>query len=341
MLVEVQAFQFAGLGDAQPVEGGQNAHHQHGAGEHRPVDAEGPDALGFQQDLEPTFRLLGKAAANVFDAQVGAGFIGLPYPLSLSKLIGELVGAKLGKGLTFTSWDQRPLSSQQAKYAADDVRYLPAARQELRVRLDRVKHAAWADEECAELCRTAMNRFDPDENYLKVRGAGGLEPVQLAILRELAIWRDDAARQADLPPRTFLKDDILLALARSPARNIEKLSRVRGLPRPVESEHGQRIVEITQAVYARPRDQLPDHRQYEPPPREKFLCDRAWAACQTACFDQGIDPALVSCRQEIGELWRTVHHGGELASLRIMRGWRRSVVGERLVEMMRTARIAG
>jgi ribonuclease D len=291
-----------------------------------------------QQDLEPTFRLLGKHSANVLDTQVCAGFVGLPYPLSLSKLIGELVGARLGKGLTFTSWDQRPLSSQQAHYAADDVRYLPAARAELRTRLEREKHTAWAAEECAELCKTASCRFDPDENYLKVRGAGGLEPVQLAVLRELAIWRDAAARTADVPPRTFLKDEVLLSLARSPARSLEKLSRIRGLPRPVESEHGERIVAMTQAVYAKPRSELPDGRQPEPAPREKFLCDRAWAVGQAACFDQSIDPALVTSRQEIGELWNLVHHKGDPATLRLMQGWRRAAIGERIVEMMKARR---
>ena len=67
---------------------------------------------------------------------VAAGFVNLPYPVSLSKLMGELTGARLGKGLTFSHWDQRPLSAMQLRYAADDVRYLPLARQEMGRRLE-------------------------------------------------------------------------------------------------------------------------------------------------------------------------------------------------------------
>jgi|SRR5665213_981605 len=80
-----------------------------------------------EQDIEPVVRHLRRPAANVLDTQICAGFIGLPYPLSLSKLVAELTGARLGKGLTFTHWDNRPLSQVQLRYAADDVRYLPAA----------------------------------------------------------------------------------------------------------------------------------------------------------------------------------------------------------------------
>ena len=98
-----------------------------------------------QQDIEPVVRHLGRAPANIFDTQIAAGLAGLPYPVSLSKLVNELAGAKLGKGLTFTHWDQRPLSAMQLRYAADDVRYLP--RVHVRARPTSRKssgHAEWA-----------------------------------------------------------------------------------------------------------------------------------------------------------------------------------------------------
>ena len=72
-----------------------------------------------EQDIEPVVRHLNRPAANVFDTQIGAGFIGLPYPISLSKLIAELTGARLGKGLTFSHWDQPARRRQfRLRYAA-------------------------------------------------------------------------------------------------------------------------------------------------------------------------------------------------------------------------------
>ncbi|HUC83566.1 MAG TPA: ribonuclease D, partial [Candidatus Acidoferrales bacterium] len=103
------------------------------------------------QDVEPVFRHAGKPPANIFDTQIAAGFVALPYPLALAKLVHEMTGARLGKSLTFTHWDQRPLSNHQLRYAADDVRYLPAVGAELRKRLTANGHLAWAIEECGQL----------------------------------------------------------------------------------------------------------------------------------------------------------------------------------------------
>src|SRR5687768_985915 len=143
-----------------------------------------------EQDIEPVHRLIGRRCANVFDTQISAGFVGLSYPVSLSKLVGEITGAKLPKGLTFTHWDQRPLSPMQLRYAADDVRYLPAVRDALGKRLDELGHARWAEEECDALCDPARYAFDPDADFLRLRGARSLTAVGLSVLRELMIWRD-------------------------------------------------------------------------------------------------------------------------------------------------------
>jgi ribonuclease D len=286
-----------------------------------------------QQDLEPVFRHLSKPAANVFDTQLAAGFVGLPYPLSLSKLMNELLGARLGKGLTFTSWDQRPLSQQQSRYAADDVRYLPAARRELEKRLADAGHAAWAAEECAELCRSSTCRFNPDGNYLRIHGASGLSPRNLAVLRELAIWRDQTARDADVPPRTLLKDEVIIALARAPVRSVEKLSHIRGLPRPVQSAHGQRIVELTSAALSKPVSSGAE-MPAEMPPRDKFHADALWASAQAHCFAQQVDPALVASRQDIVDFRRIALTGGSLHEHRLMRGWRKAALGDMLAKTL-------
>src|SRR5207302_2508080 len=104
------------------------------------------------QDLEPVFRLKKCPPANVFDTQLAAGFIGMAYPVSLGKLVREMTGVPLGKGLTFTHWDQRPLSPSHPRYAADHVRSLFAVRDEICQHPDPLGHAALAAAECTTSC---------------------------------------------------------------------------------------------------------------------------------------------------------------------------------------------
>lgn len=287
-----------------------------------------------QQDLEPIIRHLDRPAQNVFDTQICAGFAGMAYPVALTKLVREIVGVRLGKGLTFSHWDQRPLSHQQMRYAANDVRYLIAVRQALGERLKELNHEAYAAEECAAQCDVGLYRFDPETSYLKVRGANSLPPHGLAVLKELVIWRDAAARQHDVPPRAFLRDEILIDMSRDPVRSVEKLNRVRGLPRPVEQAHGAQMVEATRRGLATPVTDMPDSRLVEESPTDKQRGDALWALTQCLCIGQKIDPDLVTSRTEIGRLLRNLKSNQSLSDLRLMSGWRKTAVGERLLRIL-------
>jgi ribonuclease D len=287
-----------------------------------------------EQDIEPVDRLIGRPCANVFDTQIAAGFVGLSYPVSLSKLVGEITGAKLPKGLTFTHWDQRPLSAMQLRYAADDVRYLPAVRDALGQRLEVLGHAAWAKAECDALCDPSRYAFDPDGDFLRVRGAGSLTAAGLAVLRELMIWRDAAARRADVPPRAFLRDEILIDMSRHPVKSIDRLARVKGLPRPVEAQHGPALVDLTLRAVAHPLKGLVDRNDREPTPSERFRTDSLWALVQCLCLGKSIDPNLVASRQDIAELDRLMNDDANLSNHRLFTGWRRAAVGQRLIELV-------
>src|SRR5262245_2251206 len=123
-------------------------------------------------DLEPVMRFLGRPPANVFDTQIAAAFIGLPYPLSTAKLVHSLAGQSPDAAPKFSQWDQRPLTSLQLRYAANDVRYLPLLRDVIGQRLQEAGNAQWAAEECASLSDPSLYQSDPDSLRLRIRGVG-------------------------------------------------------------------------------------------------------------------------------------------------------------------------
>lgn len=288
------------------------------------------------QDVEPVHRNSGSACTNLFDTQVAAGFCAMAYPVALGKLVGEVLKYKMPKGLTFTDWQRRPLSPSQLRYAADDVRFLPALAAELKVRLRDHGHDRWVAEESTAMCDPSRYSFDPESDYLSVRGASTLTTVQLAVLRELMIWREHCAVAADCPPRAYVRDEAMVDLARHPAKSVDRLHKVKFLPRPVIDRHGEDIVRRTLAALASPPVGIKRPPQHEPTPTERFRTESLWAAAQAICLAQGLDPAVVTSRQEIAELDRAWAAGDQsaVADHNVMKGWRAEALGDRLKALL-------
>jgi len=278
--------------------------------------------------------LIGRPPANVFDTQIAAGFAGLPYPVALAKLVSALLGASLGKGLTFTHWDQRPLSDVHQRYAADDVRYLLALRSELEPRLESRGHLAYAQAECAVLTERATFEPDPRQLYLKVRGANDLKPRHLAVLRDLVVWRDTAAREHDLPPRTFLKDEMLVRLARIAPSKPRDLAEFRGLPRAVIEGEGGRVLEAIAAGKAVPAEDRPQPMRIDEKPADRLRIDALWSLMTTICIARGVDPTLVASRQELAAFYLAHRAGKPVDNLRLAEGWRMDIIGRTLMELI-------
>lgn len=283
-----------------------------------------------EQDLEHVWRALGQAPTNVFDTQVAAGFIGLSYPASLAKLVGEFLGIKLAKGFTFTDWTLRPLSGSQLKYAADDVRFLPRVSRLILERLKRLGRVDWALQECERRCVLAEPGFDAEQDWGRVRGSGSLDGKGVNVLKQLITWREACAETADVPPRTFLKDEVLIDIVRARPKNNEKLSTIRHLPRPVVEHHGKDIIELVARGLEMPPVKLDDDSSHEPGLTEKFRYDSVWAVVQTLCAAQSLDPAMVTSRQETIDVYRGLVRKKDLAGHRLLSGWRDLAVGAAL-----------
>lgn len=291
------------------------------------------------QDLEPVARWTGRPAANVLDTQVAAAFVALPYPLSLRRMAEELLGVKLGKSLTFTSWDERPVSDAHLRYAADDVRYLPAIERALAEELERWGHARWAHEECADRCAEAAKGFDPDQAVGRMRGVGGLSGPKRAVLRELLTLRDEVARREDRPTRSVMKDGVLMELARRPIREAGALRKVRDLPRPVIESHGDALVGAIERGLATPADGQPPPVGAEETPRQQQAMDGLWSLGRAWCYARGVDPTIVISRQHFASWWHRRAAGEDVSDHPLSSGWRWELIG-RWMDGLRRERAA-
>jgi len=280
-----------------------------------------------QQDLEPALRHTGECPANVFDTQVAAGFVRLPYPLSLSRLLRAVIGVKLGKSMTFTSWDQRPVSPAHLHYAADDVRFLPAVHEAMCQRLAETGRTDWALQQCAALCQPEALSSDLTQTTLRIRGAKGMDRKSQAVLHELVKLRDELAQQHDVPPRTLIRDEALTAILKAKPKTPEALLTVRGLSKPIAKAHGAAVCAAVDRGREAKRPPWPKIKTYEESPAEQFHVDGLWAAVQSYCHAQSVDPSLVGTRGDVAA-WHRAQRRGADRELPLLTGWRAELLGE-------------
>jgi ribonuclease D len=280
-----------------------------------------------QADMEFVVRA-GHAPHNLLDTQVAAAFAGLPYPISLQRLAQIALGVHMGKGLTFTRWDRRPLSGDQRAYAADDVRLGMALHAELSERLEASGFLGWAYEASLERCDPERYGFDLEAQLARLKGTRRLKTAeQRAALRELVLARDRIARAEDQPVRATMKDEVLVAICESPPKNAEALAALRFMPRPIAARWGEEILAAVARGHASPEETRRGKRQRPDSPAEEFAQERFWVALQHECLRRGISPALVGNRGQVQDWYRAAVSGDDAEEDILASGWRRELLG--------------
>lgn len=184
------------------------------------------------EDIVALQHACGAAPASLFDTQIAASLAGLGAGIGYQKLVQELCGVTLDKGQTRSDWLRRPLSQEQLRYAADDVRHLHRLHAQLDERLRELGRTRWLAEDSARLVATAdIDAADPWP-HLGLRASQFLDrDGQVRVLRLLR-WREEHARQRDLPRGWVLDNELLHALAReAPADQAALRERLAATPR--------------------------------------------------------------------------------------------------------------
>ena len=269
----------------------------------------------------------GTRPESLFDVQIAAGFVGLGSGQGLGALLERALGVSLDKSERYTDWSRRPLSGEQLSYAADDVRYLVPLYEALRDRLAEQERTDWPAEDFAALVRPELYEPAPDTAWRRVKFARQLDGPALARLVPLAAWRERVAIERDRPRRWILADDALLALARANPTSREALEAVPGLPPAVERRYAGELARLLAELPPDnpPPDTGPDTRMTKEETRLAKQLGRVVDECAEAA---GIAASALSPRADLRRLVR-----GE-REVRVLDGWRRALVGERLLECL-------
>ena len=285
------------------------------------------------EDLEVFKRLTGTVPIALFDTQLAAAFANLGYSLSYQNLIRQLLGIDIPKGETRSDWRQRPLSDAQIRYASLDVVHLLPAWQLLNDLLASKPQFGWLLEDCAAMTRNVL-ASDPENAWKEVKRAWQLHPQQLAVLKELCIYREQESRRLDVPRNRVIAKGSLWPMARYQPDNLRSLAAIQDMRPVVVKKHGKRLLSIIKAAARTPEEQQPDSL---PLPLPRLARDKGKLIKQLLNEQaQAINlPAELLLSGRISPpILRSWVETGRFSLPGNLNGWRREVIGKPLIEQL-------
>jgi len=292
-------------------------------------------------DLQILYTQFNCAAQNVFDTQIAAAFLGYGQQIGYTDLVQRSIdGPQLSKDWQFSDWTARPLSALQLEYALCDVRFLPAIKEKLEKELKAKSRLDWAKTEFARAEEKSTESTPPEELYRRLK-LSKMNRRQLGRLRELAIVRDEVARQQNRPVPYIVNDNALLQLAKISAQNIQELREIRGMP-PLPTKLAQAFVDAAKRGDAIPEDQLPTlWKDTKPDPEVDNIANLLGTVTQIVAQETGIARTYLAPKDELFALARwwvesaTAPDENPPDDMILMQDWRGELLGETLLKFLR------
>ena len=289
------------------------------------------------QDVEVLHWHANILAGPIFDTQIAASMVGLGEQLSYGRLVDALLGVSLTKGESYSDWLRRPLLPSQTRYALDDVRYLLPMHDQLSRRLEDMDRVSWAADECRKFTNPALYERNPHTLYRRIRHGKNLAPQGLAVLRELAIWRDEEARERNRPVGRILSNEVLVDLARRTPQTQTDLQRLRGLPQREYERSADALLAAVQRGLAVPEaDQpQPENREHRLTPSEELIVKFLDTSLKALCQREKLPPSFIGNRSDLETLVRRYRKNRlPVEGSPVLEGWRGELVGKDLLAIL-------
>jgi len=275
------------------------------------------------QDLQIFLNKIGQVPAPVFDTQIAASVCGLGEQPGYAKLVSSLLKIQIDKASQVTDWSLRPLTDRQLEYALSDVTHLCRVYEKLVARLASTQRSSWVAEDMEALLDPARYRVIPRESWRRIKIRRPKRQT-LAVLRELATWREEQAMERDIPRTWVVRDDALIEIAQNVPRDTDALTRVRAInARVANGRDGEAMLAAVEAALQSPEDEWPE---VEKPPRRlsghESLVLLLQALLHRRCEIHGVAMPVVAKRSEIDRI--ATEQDPDVPALR---GWRREVFG--------------
>ena len=281
-----------------------------------------------RQDLEIIWNLGGLIPRPLFDTQVAAMVCGYGDSVSYEQLVNDHAKARVDKSSRFTDWSRRPLSDAQLTYALSDVTHLVKVYEALSAELEQTDRSEWLGEEMSVLTSPETYRADPANAWQRL--AGRMRKArEVAVLMELAAWREREAQSRDVPRGRVLKDEAVIDVAVSAPRTAEALGRLRTIPNGFErSRAAGDILEAVERGLARdPKTVLLPQRSRHRP-NNGAIVELLKVLLKAVAEQERVAPKIIATTDDLEAIAEN-----DDANVAPLKGWRRRLFGEKALAL--------
>lgn len=275
------------------------------------------------EDLEVLDHAINIQPTQIFDTQIAAGIVNIGYSMGYARLVDSLLDIQLDKQETRSNWLARPLTQRQLDYATVDVLHLHSLHCILLEMLAQQGRFKWFEEETAELFKVVDQRKNNQNYYTRIRGAWRLNKQSLKILRHLCMWREDVARNKDVPKSRIAKDSVLFEIAQRVPKYRHELHSIRDWHPSSIRRYGELVLQEIEISL------LQDHSVWVPQPLSSSfnaIAKNIRKLLIKISEEQKIPHEFLTNKRELEDILRSSQQGKYQLPDRIKKGWRQQWV---------------
>jgi ribonuclease D len=281
-----------------------------------------------RQDIEIVWNMAQTIPHPIVDTQVAAMVLGYGDSISYDQLVQRITGDTLDKSHRFTDWTRRPLSDAQVTYALSDVTHLRDVYLALAADLDKRGRSSWVEAEMDILTSPETYRADPERAWERLKSRVR-KPKELAVLIEVAAWREREAQTRDVPRGRVIKDEVIGDIAVQAPTTIERLSHLRSLPKGFErSRWGEQIIEAVKRGLDRDQKTLPRLDRFRPAPNGAATVELLKVLLRMTAERHGVAAKVIATIDDLDRI-----AADDEADIPALKGWRRELFGEKALAL--------
>ena len=281
-----------------------------------------------RQDIEIVWNMAKTIPHPIVDTQVAAMVLGYGDSISYDQLVQRITGDTLDKSHRFTDWTRRPLSDAQIAYAVSDVTHLRDVYLKLATDLEKQARSNWVEAEMDVLTSPETYRADPERAWERLKSRVR-KPKELAILIEVAAWREREAQNRDVPRGRVIKDEVIGDIAVQAPTTIERLGHLRSLPKGFErSRWGEQIIDAVKRGVERDHKTLPRLDRFRPAANGAAIVELLKVLLRMTAERHGVAAKVIATVDDLDRI-----AADDEADVPAMKGWRRELFGDKALAL--------